>query len=275
VLTSFVKHFAPTDPGSPHLEAAGLAWLAETTADGGVGTPAIYAIGHRRLEMERIATSPPTGAAARAFGRALAITHAAGAPHFGAPPPGWRAGGSIGRAPLEFAPPGDAPVRWGAFYARYRVDPYVAMALDNGGLNWADRDVFRRLGQRLEAGDFDAPQPALAGPVARIHGDLWAGNILWTERPRDDHSAGWSGAVVIDPAAHGGHAETDLAMLALFGIAGLGDIIAGYEGVSALAPGWRGRVALHQLHPLLVHAALFGPSYGTRATAVARHYVES
>jgi fructosamine-3-kinase len=56
--------------------------------------------------------------------------------------------------------------------------------------------------KRCAAGDFDNAD----GPV-RLHGDLWTGNVMWTS----------DGAVLVDPAAHGGQRETDLAMLALFG----------------------------------------------------------
>lgn len=57
------------------------------------------------------------------------------------------------------------------------------------------------------------------------------------------------GVALIDPAAHGGHRETDLAMLALFGCPHLDEVIAGYESVRPLWGGWRGRIALHQLYP--------------------------
>jgi Fructosamine kinase len=71
-------------------------------------------------------------------------------------------------------------------------------------------------------------------------------------------------------AAHGGHRETDLAMLALFGAPRLEEIIRGYTGASPLAEGWRARVPLHQLHPLLVHVCLFGRSYVSQLTTAAR-----
>src|SRR5205085_668353 len=119
----------------------------------------------------------------------------------------------------------------------------------------------RSLLRRLEAHDGDSRDlTGPAEPAARLHGDLWSGNVSWTTR----------GAVLIDPAAHGGHRETDLAMLALFGHPGLDDVVAGYESVTPLAAGWRERLPLHQLHPLLVHAVLFGGGYGAQAEAAAR-----
>jgi fructosamine-3-kinase len=82
----------------------------------------------------------------------------------------------------------------------------------------------------------------------------------------------WSGgrAWLIDPAAQGGHRETDLAMLALFGAPYLDRIVACYQEIAPLAAGWRARVPLHQLHPLLVHVCLFGASYRSAVLAAAR-----
>ena len=78
-----------------------------------------------------------------------------------------------------------------------------------------------------------------------------------------------SGVVLIDPAAHGGHRETDLAMLALFGCPHLDDVIEGYQTQRRLRDGWRDRIGLHQLFALLAHVALFGSGYlgQTRAAA--------
>ncbi|MDR3202188.1 MAG: fructosamine kinase family protein [Bifidobacteriaceae bacterium] len=279
---TFIKHHAAGCPGHPRLEAAGLRWLAEATGAGGVRVAGVLAVGDRSLELERITLAAPAAGAGEALGRALAVTHAAGAPWHGAPPPGWTGLGGIGRAPLPFAPDPGGPGRWGEFYARFRVLPYVRAAIRNGALPAASAAVFQKLAERLEAGDFDSPQPGLAGPVARLHGDLWAGNVLWTAPPWPETDAGggpganrgWTGATLIDPAAHGGHAETDLAMLALFGIPQLEQVIDGYRSVSPMAPGWRRRVGLHQIHPLLVHAVLFGPSYGERATQRAREFAD-
>lgn len=203
-----------------------------------------------RIELERLHPVAPTAAAAEDLGRALAATHAAGAPHHACGPPGVTGGGWIGRAPLPFA---DADLPAAAATARFRWRPYLD-ALDGSGR--ADVEALVERAGR---------DPDLLGPtdrVARLHGDLWSGNVVWTA----------AGAVLVDPAAQGGHPETDLAMLALFGLPHLDRVLAAYVEVAPLADGWRERVALHQLHPLLVHAHLFGGGYRAQAAAVARRY---
>ncbi len=87
---------------------------------------------------------------------------------------------------------------------------------------------------------------------ARLHGDLWAGNRLV-----DAAGASW----LIDPAAHGGHREFDLAMMRLFG--GFGDrMLRRLRGVATRSsPAGSERVALHQIAPLVVHAVKFGGGY--------------
>jgi fructosamine-3-kinase len=95
---------------------------------------------------------------------------------------------------------------------------------------------------------------------ARLHGDLWSGNVMWTD----------AGAVLIDPAAHGGHRETDLAMLALFGCPHIEAGYDGYQSVHPLREGWRARIPLHQLYPLLAHVVLFGAGYAAQTLRAAR-----
>lgn len=266
-----MRKSSPHDPAALRVEAAGLRWLAEASAGRGPGGGArvveVVGEGDGWLDTETVRGTAARPAGARAFGRALARTHAAGAPSFGCAPPGWTGDGRIGAAvlPLREAA-GAGPGTWGAFYAQDRLLPFLRAARDAGAIDAAGARVVDRVAARTAAGRFDHPQPALVpDAVARVHGDLWSGNVLW------DASAGGEG-VLIDPAAHGGHAETDLAMLALFGQAHLGELLAGYQEVSPPAAGWRDRVGLHQLHPLLVHAVLFGPAYGGRAVAVASRY---
>ena len=143
---------------------------------------------------------------------------------------------------------------WGSWYAERRLAPYLKRARDAGALSAADARPVEAVIDRI--GELAGPPE----PPSRIHGDLWAGNVLWP---------GGRGAL-IDPAAHGGHRETDLAMLALFGAPYLDEILRAYDATVPLADGWRSRVPLHQLHPLLVHACLFGAGYVPQVTAAAR-----
>nr|WP_237405448.1 fructosamine kinase family protein [Streptomyces sp. SN-593] len=235
-------------PGAARAEAAGLRWLA---AAGTVRVPAVRGADESWIVVDLVPTGPADAGAAERFGRDLAALHAAGAPAFGAPPPGGPEDASIGGAPMRNATGPDWP-RW---YAEHRVLPYLRIAVDHGTVRPAEAAVVERVCDRL---------PALAGPAeppARLHGDLWNGNVLW----------GADGDVrLIDPAAHGGHRETDLAMLRLFGCPHLERVLRAYDEAAPLAPGWRARVPLHQLFPLLVHTVLFGPGYAAQAVSAAR-----
>ncbi|MGP3776828.1 fructosamine kinase family protein [Streptomyces sp. SDT5-1] len=241
-----VKH--ADDPAAVRAEAAGLSWLAAADA---VAVPAVHGYDERCLVVDRVAEGRPTADAAVRFGRDLARLHGAGAATFGAAPPEGPTDAYIGLAPMRNVPGDDWP-RW---YAEHRVLPYLRAAVDAGTLSPAEAEPVERVCERL---------PELAGPAeppARLHGDLWNGNLLW----------GSDGAAhLIDPAAHGGHRETDLAMLHLFGAPHLDRIVDGYEEVAPLAAGRRDRIPLHQLFPLLVHAVLFGRGYAEQALTAAR-----
>ncbi|MEB8344197.1 fructosamine kinase family protein [Streptomyces endophyticus] len=236
------------DPAAVRAEAAGLRWLAAAEA---VAVPTVHGYDERCLVVDRVAQGRPGGDAAVRFGEGLARLHAAGAPAFGAAPPGGPTEAYIGLAPMRNVPGDDWP-RW---YATHRVLPYLRAAVDADTLSPAEARPIERVCERL---------PELAGPAeppARLHGDLWNGNLLW----------GADGAArLIDPAAHGGHRETDLAMLHLFGAPHLDRILDGYQQVAPLADGWRDRVPLHQLFPLLVHTVLFGRGYAEQTVAAAR-----
>ncbi|WP_308114191.1 fructosamine kinase family protein [Streptomyces brasiliscabiei] len=235
-------------PGAVRAEAAGLRWLAETDT---VRLPALHGHDAGRLVIDLVRRGAPGAEAALRLGADLAALHTAGAPAFGAPPPGGPREAYIGRAPMRNVPGTD----WPAWYAEHRVLPYLRRAVDGGTVRPAEAAVVEEVCARL---------PGLAGPAeppARLHGDLWNGNVLWGA---DGHVR------LIDPAAHGGHRETDLAMLALFGCPHLDEVLRGYERTAPLADGWQARVGLHQLFPLLVHAALFGRGYAEQALDTAR-----
>jgi len=203
------------------------------------------------LALEWVDPGRPTAARARDFGRGLAALHRTGAPAFGATWPGY-----IGALPMPNDPSTGA---WPAWFATARLEPFLRRSADRGALSAADVPA---VGRQLDTIDgYSGP----AEPPARIHGDLWPGNVLWS-------AAG--PAYLIDPAAHGGHRETDLATLALFGGAPhLDQIIGGYQEVWPLPTGWRDRVPLHQLHLLLVHTAMFGAAYREAVLSAVRDTV--
>lgn len=250
-MATFVKR----DPAAPRdffaCEAAGLRWLS--AVPGGVPCARVLGRDDTSLTLGRIEAVPPSPSAAEEFGRRLAVTHEAGASGFGAPPDGWTGPGFFGplHAPLPMSLiPHE---RWGTFYAFERLTPMLGHAA--GSLDHGTADLVAEVIERCRAGDFDDDDH----PV-RLHGDLWSGNVMWTE----------AGAVLIDPAAHGGHRETDLAMLALFGFPYLDAVRRGYDRVRPLRAGWAERIALHQLYPLLAHVALFGAGYARMTAEAAR-----
>lgn len=231
--------FTKRDPAAPlgffEAEARGLAWLGDVP--GGVPVVDVVAVAAGEIVLERLHPVGPSTAHAEHLGRRLAVTHSADAPVWGRDD----GDGFIGPLPLTNGPFSS----WQQLWWSGRLEPYLRTAVDRGLLDQTDA---RRVELAVARHGPDVP----AVHPSRVHGDLWAGNVVWTAR----------GAVLIDAAsAHGGCPEADLAMLALFGLPYLDRMLAAYHEVRPLADGWRRRQPLLQLHPLLVHVVLFGRSY--------------
>lgn len=242
VLMKTLPH-APADFFA--AEAAGLKWLGEV--EEGVAVPDVLAVDHECLIISWVESGKAQLEHAADFGQALARTHQAGADAFGAATDGY-----IGKLPL----PNKTAPSWPEFYATRRLLPYLKLARDRAAVTDGEAATVEGVISRLTG---LIPEE----PPARLHGDLWNGNVLW----------GPQQVSVIDPAAYAGHREVDLAMLALFGLPHLPRMLTAYEEIAPLAPDWEERVGLHQLFPLLVHACLFGSGYGSRAAAVAARYL--
>lgn len=241
----FVKTRADAPEGFFESEAEGLDWLAEADA---VPVPEVLGVSGGPvpfLALSWVESAPPADDHDVMLGRRLAALHLAGAPCFGL-----ARGGYLGSLRLPNTPSDD----WAEFYASCRLEPLLAMCSDTGVLTTSTVATVEAVISRV--GD-------LVGPTerpARLHGDLWAGNAI---RGPDGH------AVLVDPSAHGGHREVDLAMMRLFG-GFSGNVFDAYDDAWPLAEGAERRVPLWQLAPLLVHARLFGGGYAAAVDSAAR-----
>lgn len=249
--TVFAKTHPAPPPGFFTTEAVNLAWLAEP---GAVAVPGVRAAsdgdaGHpAHLVLDWIDEGPAATTTDEELGRALAELHRAEPAVFGR---------TDGRTTGSRGLPNDPAPSWAEFYAGQRLAPLARLARDERALAPVAIDALERL---------DADRLVEVGgpvePPARLHGDLWAGN-----RIVDRAGTSW----LIDPAAHGGHREFDLAMMRLFGGFGRACFVA-YDEAWPLADGWADRVALHQIAPLVIHAIKFGASYRAAATEAITTY---
>jgi fructosamine-3-kinase len=216
----------------------GLRWLAEPDA---IRVPRVLAAsepGAARgfLALEYIQKGRRDANFSESLGRKLAALHKAGADGFGLLADNYLATLKQSNQPHE---------EWAAFYIEERLRPLVRLAFDRG------------LAPRRWAQDFEqlfGEMSNLAGPAeppARLHGDLWSGNV---------HCSESNEPVLIDPAVYGGHREIDLAMLELFGSPGESFYDA-YSEVYPLAAEREARIPLYQLYPLLAHVLLFPGGY--------------
>ena len=152
---AFVKTRPEAAPGEYAAEAAALEWLAEPRA---VRVPRVLGVGEDLLALEWIDEGRLSSDGAEELGRGLAALHEAGADGFGG------SGGPLHIGRLSI--PNDPLPDWPAFYATNRLQPLIA-AVDAATAR-AVEAVCSRIDQ-------------LAGPPeppARLHGDLWGGNVL-------------------------------------------------------------------------------------------------
>ena len=251
---AFVKTRGDAAPGEYAAEARGLRWLAEP---GGVRTPRVLDLDERYLALEWIAPGRLDAAGAEELGRGLAATHLAGARSFGEPGRESEEGAASASAGFGSLRLSNEPAPdWPSFYAERRLRPLARIARERGALTPAGIAAVERVCDRID------DLVGVAEPPARLHGDLWWGNVM-----ADSHGL----PRLIDPSAYGGHREIDLAMLRLFGGAPA-RLFDAYEEAAPLASGWEDRVTLYQLLPLLVHTLLFGGSYAQSLQRTARHY---
>jgi len=243
----FVKTHHNPPPDFFSTEAAGLNWLRDS---GQVNVPQVYAVSDKPpfLVLQWVEIGQGDAQTEMQFGRQLARLHSEKFSCFGRPD--IRATGSQ-------ALPNHPCKSWTEFYANKRLLPLAKLAQDKQALDSHCIAKLEKVCSKLD--EFGAADE----PPSLLHGDLWAGN-----RVVDNTGQSW----LIDPAAHGGHREFDLAMMQLFGGYGKACFTA-YHEVYPLQSGWKDRVALHQLAPLVVHAIKFGASYRSATLNALAAYV--
>lgn len=255
----FIKSSPTALPGMFTDEAAGLEWLGEPAA---ISVPEVIGVcddddGPRLLALEWIDSGRLDASGEEALGRGLAKTHAAGAPSFGATP---MKGGVYGHSPMRFnelALSNDVTDTWAEFYAQRRLLPLAHESHKRGSFDAEGVDLVEQLATKIK--ELCGPEE----PPSRTHGDLWSGNIL-----TDEHGTPF----LIDPVAHGGHREVDLALLTVFGGPSQRCFDA-YNEIAPLHPGFDERKPLWQLAMILLHVYLFGGGYSAQAKQIVRSYV--
>jgi fructosamine-3-kinase len=247
----FVKTNDRADAAMFPAEARGLEWLAEARA---LRIPAVIAVSSGRsadpafLALEYLESRPPMRGFDEALGRGLAELHLASPAGFGLDHDNF-----IGSLPQSNRP----NERWADFFRDARLLPQLELAKRRGRADTSLERTFERLFARLA--DLVGPDE----PPARLHGDLWGGNL---------HVGDAGEPCLIDPACYGGHREVDLGMMRLFG--GFSErAFAAYGERYPLAPGHTDRVSLYQIYPLMVHLNLFGSGYLSGVRSALARYV--
>ncbi|MDR2872727.1 MAG: fructosamine kinase family protein [Xanthomonadaceae bacterium] len=220
-------------PGFFAMEAHGLELLRHA---GVFRVPIVHAVKDDRLIIEDLGHGRPGYAAWERAGYRLAQLHRHTAENFGLDRNGW-----CGDSQQVNTPMSDG---W-QFFAECRLLPQGRRAYDGGYLSPDDIRALERLCANLPA-RIPRQAPAL------VHGDLWLANL---------HPCADGELALIDAAAvHYGWAETDLAMLTLFGEPPA-VFFEAYQQTAGSDGGWRQRIPLYNLYHLLNHLNLFGRGY--------------
>jgi protein-ribulosamine 3-kinase len=142
------------------------------------------------------------------------------------------------------------------FFAQHRLVYMAGLARDQGGLDEAEFQTVARLAERVSR---LVPEQS----ASLTHGDLWSGNAM-------TDSGG--GPALIDPAAHYGWAEAELAMTTLFG--SFPEVFyRAYGEIRPLEPGYASRFPIYNLYHLLNHLVLFGRGYLGQVKAILARFV--
>ncbi|MGA8278287.1 MAG: fructosamine kinase family protein [Rhodanobacteraceae bacterium] len=241
---AFVKIRHGAAAGFFAAEARGLAALSNADA---MRVPEVLEVSEDGIALEDLGTGCPAILDWERAGTGLAALHRCAGTRFGFEAPGWCGDGKQDNA-------------WDDdgfhFFAERRLLPQGRRALDAGRIERDDMSRLDAVCKRLR-------ELLPARPAVLVHGDLWLGNL---------HACANGELALIDGGAvHHGWAESDLAMLTLFG-APPGTFFKAYESAAAVDPDWRQRAPLLNLYHLLNHLNLFGGSYLGAVRTTLKHH---
>jgi len=198
--------------------------------------------GKQYLLLNWLQPGTPSTKAWQQFGSALADMHKVAQPYFGYTDDNYI--GSLYQT-------NERRETWHLFYAEYRIEPLAKLLFEVAAFTKQDLKNATRLCESLDQ-RFPVEPPSL------LHGDLWSGNFMFTDKGM---------AAIYDPAVYYGHREMDLGMSLLFG--GFdAKFYDAYHETYPLDSGWRQRLPVTQLYPLLVHAVLFGGHYVAKCRSI-------
>ncbi|MDX1635581.1 MAG: fructosamine kinase family protein [Marinobacter sp.] len=223
-------------------EAQGLQALAAT---GTIRVPEVIAVAPGYLVLEWLDGSPADDYWA-CFGQQLADLHRHTRAQFG-----FCGDNFCGLTPQ----PNPATDNGYEFFAEARLMHQGRLARDSQLLDAEDIHRLELVARRL-------PEWLPVQPASLIHGDLWQGNA---------HCGPAGEPVLVDPAAHYGWHEAELAMTRLFG-AFPKRFYQAYEAHSGCDPNWRERADLYNLYHLLNHLILFGGGYLGSVRAILKQF---
>jgi fructosamine-3-kinase len=249
----FIKTHTSAHPDMYPCEARGLDWMRQARA---LRIPEVLAVsdptgkGPHFIAMEMLHAAKRQADFDEQLGRGLAQMHSQGPSQLGLEYTNF-----IATLSQDNRAPQDG--KWSTFYGEQRLLPLARKAEKQRHFRSETMGQFARLLKKLD--NIAGPEE----PPARLHGDLWGGNLHCDEN---------GAPCLIDPAVYGGHREIDLAMMRMFG--GFSErCFDAYNEAYPLAPGYRERIPLYQLYPLLVHVVLFGGSYVSSAQSALGRYL--
>jgi fructosamine-3-kinase len=143
-----------------------------------------------------------------------------------------------------------------SFFWLDRIEPQLKLSQNNKifSSEFSNR-LERLLYKKTKEWNLNSSTPRL------IHGDLWNGNILFSDK-----------AYFIDPSISYSHPEQDFAMLDLFGSHFNIQDMENFLMSLGCSKNFKERIPFWQIYPLLVHVNLFGGSYIQRVKDVVRFY---